>query len=152
MADATITIRAACPDDIERLTALLQALFSIEEDFDFDADLQRSGLELMLVNPLGCLLAAEANGKVVGMCSGQLTVSTAEGGPAALIEDVVVDKGWRGRGIGRLLMAAVEKWARKNRATRLQLLADRNNTSALGFYEKLNWGGTELICLRKTLR
>jgi len=38
---------------------------------------------MMLNNERGCVLAAEVNGQVIGMCSGQLTVSTEEDGPAS---------------------------------------------------------------------
>ncbi|MBU0908571.1 MAG: GNAT family N-acetyltransferase [Proteobacteria bacterium] len=148
---ATMIIRAARPGDLDSLTALLKILFSIEEDFLFNEMLQRRGLQLMLDNDLACILVAEANGQVIGMCSGQLTVSTAEGGPALLVEDVVVFPEWHGRGIGRGLMESLGEWGREKGVSRLQLLADRNNGPALDFYDKLGWRTMELICLRKRL-
>ena len=89
MSDAQVKIRLAVASDIEALTSLLQILFSIEEDFFFNQPLQRRGLELMLTNDRCCVLVAEDNGQVVGMCSGQLTISTAEGGHAYLVEAMV---------------------------------------------------------------
>ena len=152
-ASVPVIIRPAEPVDLPDLCGLLKALFSLEKDFAFDPDRTRSGLADMLCNPTGCLLAAEARTasgpRVVGMCSGQLTVSTAEGGPAALVEDVVVAEDWRGQGVGRLLLAALEAWARDNKARRLQLLADRDNHPALDFYEHMGWTPTNLICLRR---
>lgn len=141
-------IRTAQSADLDSLVSLLSVLFAIEDDFSFDEARQRQGLSLMLANELGCVLVAEAEGQVVGMCTGQLLVSTAEGGLTLLVEDVVVDAQWRGRGVGRLLVEAVSDWARANRVSRLQLLADRNNVRALGFYRSLGWQTTELICLR----
>ena len=85
------------------------------------------------------------------MCSGQLTISTAEGGFSLLVEDVVVAEPWQGRGVGRELLAALEQWAASRKVGRLQLLADRNNTVALEFYRKLGWQPTELICQRRRL-
>ena len=144
----TAAIRSADREDLGSLTALLETLFSLEEDFVVDGGRQRRGLELLLESDRGRLLVAEADGAVVGMCSGQLTISTAEGGPAVLVEDVVVREDWRGRGIGARLMDAVADWAMERGATRLQLLADRNNASALDFYTHLGWSATQLICLR----
>lgn len=149
MSDAQVKIRPAVSSDIEALTSLLQILFSIEEDFFFNKSLQRRGLELMLTNERCCVLLAEVNGQVVGMCSGQLTISTAEGGPALLAEDMVVLGDYRGQGIGQRLMAEVAEWGKTRGVSRLQLLADRNNTPALEFYKRLGWQTTELICLRK---
>jgi GNAT superfamily N-acetyltransferase len=83
------------------------------------------------------------------MASIQTLISTAEGGPVGLVEDVVVAKSWRGRGIGQNLLEALGDWARQHGLTRLQLLADRHNRNALDFYAKDGWQPTALICLRK---
>lgn len=45
---------------------------------------------MLIANQWATVLVAETSGKVVGMATGQLTISTAEGGPALLVEDVVV--------------------------------------------------------------
>jgi len=147
--DHCIRIRPARQKDLDHLTALLEKLFSIEEDFVFNEKLQRRGLEIMIENELGCIVVAEADGMAVGMCSGQLTVSTAEGGQALLVEDVVVREEFRGKGVGRQLMQGIAEWGRAKGVSRFQLLADRNNTAALDFYLKLGWRATKLICLRK---
>jgi GNAT superfamily N-acetyltransferase len=146
-----VSIRPARYGDIESMVQLLQLLFALEQDFEPNPDRQRQGLKMMLDNPNGCVLVAQGDGQVIGMCSGQLLISTAEGGPALLVEDVVIGEPWRGRGVGRLLMEAISGWAQGKNVNRLQLLADRNNTAALEFYRCLGWQGTELICLRSFL-
>ena len=144
-------IRLGRPDDLDALVDLLRLLFGIEADFDFDAARQRQGLVMLLAHEKAVLLVAERAGQVIGMCSGQLTISTAEGGFSLLVEDVVVAKSWQGRGIGRELMTALEQWGASRKVGRLQLLADRNNAAALEFYRKLGWQPTELICQRRRL-
>jgi GNAT superfamily N-acetyltransferase len=84
------------------------------------------------------------------MCTAQLVVSTAKGGFSGLVEDMVIRPEYRKGGLGRRLLEAVEKWCYGSGASRIQLLADKNNTKALTFYEKCNWQKTQLICLRKT--
>ena len=148
MTTQPVTIRRANHGDLNLMCALLEELFSLEADFSVDRQRQIKGLKMMVAQDGARLLVAEAAGRVVGMCSGQVVVSTAEGGPAVLVEDVVVDTRWRGLGIGRLLLEAVLRWARKQGAGRLQLLADRDNKPALAFYEHLGWSKTRLICLR----
>lgn len=145
----TLRVRPAVPGDIAVLTILLELLFTIEEDFSFDATRHRIGLELLMNCPTACLFVAENDGKVIGMCSGQVTISTAEGGPALLVEDVVVNQKSQGKNIGKRLLQALSKWATDRGIQRLQLLADRNNDKALGFYKKLGWQTTSLITLRK---
>ena len=144
-----VNIRRAQRKDIDSLVGLLEELFSIEEDFTFDKERQRKGLQLLLESPLGCVLAAEADNSVVGMCTGQLTISTAEGSAALLVEDVVVTEDWRGKGVGRQLLDKLAQWAAEQGANRMQLLADRTNKAGLDFYTRSGWQQTQLICLRK---
>jgi GNAT superfamily N-acetyltransferase len=143
-------IRAAAATDLPALVRLLGRLFAIEADFRPDAERQRRGLSLLLAEPERCaVLLAERRGAVAGMVTAQLVVSTAEGAPSALVEDMIVDEAERGRGVGRALLEAIEAWAAGRGATRLQLLADRENAPALRFYERMGWRGTRLVCLRR---
>ena len=144
-----VIIRPAQASDLDSLVDLLKTLFVIEADFTFDEPVQQRGLSMVMESERACLLVAEEEGAIIGMCSGQLTISTAEGGPALLVEDVVVREEWRGRGIARRLLDGIGAWAEGQGASRLQLLADRNNGQALAFYRHLGWRTTELICLRK---
>lgn len=128
---------------------LLGQLFSIEADFTADATRQSRGLALLMRQPTACIRVAEHDGRVVGMCSGQLTVSTAEGGYSLLLEDLVVAADFRGRKVGPRLIASVAFWAAGHGAARMQLLADRDNVSALDFYRRIGWKDTALICLRR---
>ncbi len=144
-----VRIRPATTSDVPVLVQLLGDLFSIEADFTPDADAQRVGLALMLADPRRrMVLVAERAGAVVGMVTGQLLVSTAEGGHSVLVEDMVVERTLRGHGIGRKLLDAIEAWATERGATRLQLLADRENGPALAFYDRAGWGATRLVCMR----
>ena len=147
---AWLRIRRARASDLGSLVRLLEQLFALEADFTPDAHRQSAGLGAMLRDPRRrAVLLAERGGRVVGMVTAQLVVSTAEGGPAALVEDVVVDAPERGRGAGRALLEAIAAWARARGAERLQLLADDGNTPALAFYARLGWRRTRLVCLRR---
>lgn len=143
-------IRRANLNDIRSLINLLRILFSIETDFTIDESKQRSGLAMMLDDHDNrCIMVADLNQRIVGMCTAQTLVSTAEGGTVALIEDLVVEKDSRGQGIGTKLLLSIENWAIAKGAKRLELLADRNNIPALVFYKMMNWQNTQLICLHK---
>jgi GNAT superfamily N-acetyltransferase len=145
-----IAVRRAASGDIEALVRLLNVLFSIEADFRPNPERQRRGLRAMLDAPdQRCVLVAERGGAVIGMVTGQLVISTAEGAPSALVEDMVVEDSARGQGVGRSLLHAMEAWARERGATRLQLLADRENAPALAFYERMGWRPTQLVCWRR---
>lgn len=136
---------------IPSLLGLLETLFSLESDFAFDAAKAERGLRLLLERGDALVLAAEAEGRVVGLCTVQTLISTAEGGTVGLVEDVVVTEGWRGLGIGRRLLAEAERWAGERGLFRLQLLADLDNRPALDFYGRLGWAETRLGCRRRML-
>lgn len=147
-----VLIRKAVSTDIDAMIELLRLLFTIETDFVFDGDRQRLGLTLLLqAESTGCMLVAERGQHIVGMCTAQLLVSTAEGGIKALIEDVVVAESCRRQGVGTQLLMAIKQWAARQGAKRVDLLADRRNNKALDFYQRLGWLETKLICLQKKL-
>jgi GNAT superfamily N-acetyltransferase len=143
-----IIAEAAGKDDLEAMADLLQELFTIEEDFDFDRQAAVKGLSMILENPSAYISVARDSEKVIGICSIQTLISTAEGGPVGLIEDMVVTKAYRRQGVGKLIMNDIYRWAKDKQLTRLQLLADKNNTPALDYYQQMNWESTQLICLR----
>jgi GNAT superfamily N-acetyltransferase len=147
-----VTIRQAVIGDIQRMTELLEQLFAIETDFTAEPHKQRRGLEMMLGDESNrCIMVAASDGEVVGMCTAQLVVSTAEGALSGWVEDLVIDVRFRGEGIGRSLLAAVQDWCHTQGATRVQLLADRENAPALTFYRKQGWQPTQLTAWRKRL-
>jgi ribosomal protein S18 acetylase RimI-like enzyme len=142
-------IRPATPADLPALADLLALLFALEPDFPIDRPRQLAGLALLLEHPgRAAIFVAEQAGQVVGMVSVQTRLSTAEGGEAALLEDLVVHPECRRSGLGRALLAAVEPWCRRRGIRRLQLLADRENAQALEFYQRRGWETTRLIGLR----
>jgi len=146
-----ITLRTAKPSDIPQLVELLKELFTIEADFDFDEDKQARGLNLLLKSEKDCILVAEllSDNRVLGMCTVQTLISTAEGGAVGLLEDLIVAADFRHQGIGAKLLAEAVNWANCQGLKRLQLLADKNNLPALNFYQKQGWNSTQLVCLRK---
>jgi len=144
-----LILREARSGDVETLIPLLAQLFSIEQDFSPDPQRQRRGLESLLNSQSAYVAVAEHAGKVIGMATLQVVISTAEGGPVGWVEDVVVDSQERGRGVGGALLEHLVGWAQNRGLTRLQLLADRDNQPALDFYRKEAWATSSLIALRK---
>ena len=147
--DFDFNIRRAELKDVDELILLLKQLFSLEADFEFDAEKQQKGLVLLLDSKEAVILVAEADEKVIGMCTMQILISTVEGARVGLIEDMVVDERYRGKGVGAILLKTMEIEAVSLGLSRIQLLADLENKPALEFYQKNNWQKTQLICYRK---
>jgi GNAT superfamily N-acetyltransferase len=139
--------------DIADLIYLLSILFGIEKDFNADFTKQQKGLELLLENSTTATIqvARNASGKVIGMVTAQLVISTAQGTASAWIEDMVIDAAYRKQGIGKQLLQNTLAWAKTKGASRAQLLVDTANTEALGYYQHLHWESTQLQARRMFL-
>jgi GNAT superfamily N-acetyltransferase len=155
--DSTMTIHTitdASPTDIPALLPLLDTLFNIEQDFQPDRDKQTRGLSRLIeaTDRAVIKVAKTQEGRLIGMVSAQLVISTAEGAYSAWIEDMVVAQDYRTQGIGKQLLQAVLDWARDKGATRAQLLVDVDNAPALGYYDHLGWESTKLGARRLYLK
>lgn len=147
-----IAIDFAQPADLEPMTRLLGELFAQEADFRPDPERQRRGLKLILDNPaLGRLFVLKVNGEVAGMANGLVTVSTAEGAAAMILEDVIVGAPWRGRGLGRRLIEHVIDWARQAGMARVTLLTDADNYRAQATYGRLGFSLSAMRVMRRPL-
>jgi len=145
----TAKIRSATPDDIPRLCELLAILFAQEADFVPDQQKQARGLSLIIGNAeIGRVYCAVHSNAIVGMVSILFTVSTAEGGRAAWLEDMVVDPDWRGQGIGRQLLDHAITEAKAAGCLRVTLLTDQTNEAAMRFYRRAGFGQSQMVPFR----
>jgi GNAT superfamily N-acetyltransferase len=152
MSDATATLGTARPGDLEQLVELLGLLFEDEEEFAPDPDKQRRALQAILSDPgMGRTFVAREGERIVAMANLLYTVSTAEGGRAALFEDLVVVPERRGRGIGSALLRHVIDSAREAGLTRITLLTDRGNKRAQALYRKMGFVASTMTAMRLTL-
>jgi len=146
-----VTIREARLDDLFGMTRLLTELFNIEVDFTPNLSNQREGLAALMASEQSTLMVAAVNDEIVGMCTLQSLISTAEGGLVGIIEDLIVSQDYRGQGIGLKLLKSIEKIAKSKGMLRLHLLTDAHeNTEA--FFGKAKWKPTQLIVKRKLLQ
>jgi len=147
-----ICIRKGEPGDIETMVTFLYHLFALEKDFAIDADKNRAGLKLLLADTrIRTIYIAEEAGKVVGMVTAQIVVSTSSGGYSILLEDMYVASGFRRKGIGTKLLEQVIVWGSGQGARRVQLVADVTNIGALMFYRQAGLQTSRMTALYGTL-
>lgn len=148
-----IEINAALPQDIPEMVTLLGILFTQESDFEPAPELQERALRTILSHPdIGQLHVARVDGKTIAMVSLLFTVSTATGGRAAWLEDMVVHPAHRDQGIGgRLLQHAIVE-AKRSGCTRITLLTDGTNRQAQEFYRRAGFTPSEMVPLRLPLK
>lgn len=148
----TITIDFARAEDIDALSVLLSELFTLESDFIPDHTKQVRGLALIIDRPwMGQIFVVRDAGIPIGMANALRTVSTAEGREVILLEDVILNKHYRGQGLGKRLLTHIEAWAREQQISRITLLADQDNQPAIDFYQTNGFTLSAMKALRKAL-
>lgn len=117
-----------------------------------DAERQARGLRLIVERPeVGRIYCATDGYNIVGMVSILFTVSTAEGGRAAWLEDMVVHSSLRGQGIGERLLHEAIGGARAAGCSRITLLTDATNSSAMRFYGRAGFVRSQMVPFRLSL-
>ena len=148
LAYGTATIK-----DLPQMVELLGVLFTDEAEFQPDPGKQKRALETILGNPtIGRLFVAREGKRVVAMASLLYTVSTAEGGKAALFEDLVVHPDERKRGIGEALLKHVVDQARAEGVMRITLLTDMQNERAQAMYRRVGFVGSPMKPMRLKIK
>ncbi|KAF0166427.1 MAG: GCN5-related N-acetyltransferase [Rhodocyclaceae bacterium] len=145
-------IEFATAADLDAMAGLLGELFALEADFTPDRAKQLGALRWILDHPAhGRLFVLRDEGRVVGMANALVSISTAEGGPVLILEDVVLAASHRGGGHGRRLVEHVLAWAAAEGMPRVTLLADKDNAAALAFYERLGFEESAMAVRRLKL-
>ena len=144
-----ITIRIAESSDVSEIQRLYQQLDRHHADIlpmvfqPVDSDVRADDVILNWINRDDAVyLLAEMSGKVIGFL--HLKRAAHPNFPVfrkheyARIEDAIIDKSYRGRGIGKMLLNAAVKWVKDQGIKHIQLLVWQENAAAVEFY--LNQG------------
>lgn len=143
-----VTIRLATEADVDRIYAALFALGEhVGETHKIKStpdDIRRYGFG---PKPHFRVLIAEGNGVFAGMCLFFPSFSTWIGRPGVYIQDLIVDRDFRGQGIGERLVRAVARLVHAEGAGYLRLAVNAENFSAQAFYDRLGmeWVKNDMI-------
>jgi GNAT superfamily N-acetyltransferase len=128
----------ARPEDVPGILALIRALAEYERLSD-QVVATEEGLRVQLFGdrPVAEVVLARVDDAVVGFALFFHNFSTFLGRPGLYLEDLFVVPEWRGRGVGRKLLAHVAGLAVERECGRMEWSVLDWNTSAIGFYERL---------------
>jgi GNAT superfamily N-acetyltransferase len=145
-----ITVRRGKAADIEAVVNILHANFAASRDLVFNADTQRTGMELLLSDPARyCVMVAEALGALAGIGVAQTVFSATDGALVVEIEGVLVARPWQGKGVEGHLLVGLEDWASRIGSRVSRVLGPDTSKQVLSFYDQLNWESTQMRCLRR---
>jgi GNAT superfamily N-acetyltransferase len=131
-------IRPARPDDGELLVTLVREL-AVYEKLEHHAVATPDAFRRHLFGPKPAAEAAvaEVDGEPAGFALWFATFSTFRGQPGLYLEDIFVRQAFRGRGLGKALLATVARRAVERGYGRLEWSVLNWNTPAIGFYRGL---------------
>lgn len=129
MTPADILLRPARADDAAALAAL-----ATELGYSSTPEEMTARLALVAERPLHAVIVAEADGRVAGWLHVAAEFHL-ESGEFGEIAGLVVDGRLRGRGVGKLLLAAGEAWARERGLRQLRVRSNVIRSGAHAFYE-----------------
>ncbi|WP_349984540.1 N-acetyltransferase family protein [Stenotrophomonas sp. WHRI 8082] len=135
MQTAPLDFRLATRADEARLIELMRA-FYIEDQIEFDDARVRRGVDALLADPRNgeVLMLLDEHGAVGGYVVIAMGFSLEQGGHFALLDELYLAPGVRGRGRGKQALAIVEQRARGRGVGRLRLEVNRHNELARRLY------------------
>ena len=136
--DPGFTLRDAEPRDLPEIMRLVREL-AIYERLEHEAVGTEEDFRALLFveKPLLHAALAEIEGKVVGQALWFNNVSTFTGQPGIYLEDIFVEPGYRGLGIGRAFFRYLAQRAVKEGWTRLDWQVLDWNKPSIRFYRAL---------------
>ncbi len=145
----TKEIRIANTGDLPELVGLLNELFTQDIEFEPDYAVQERGLQKIIGNhEVGDILVLVIDGKIIGMVSLLYSISTALGGRVAILEDMIISKDYRSRGLGKELLGKAIVFSKQQNCLRLTLLTDFDNDVAIKFYKGFGFSKSAMIPMR----
>lgn len=97
---------------------------------------EREGTLRKFLGQGGRAFVAEEEGRIVGLVTVFILPVARRGEDRALVEDLVVDEAWRGRGVGKALLDRVKDLCRSQGIKVLKLNTQIANDRAHSFYER----------------
>jgi RimJ/RimL family protein N-acetyltransferase len=132
-----VLVRPARERDLDAIVELFVEVAAegrwIGTEAPVDRDRRRRRLASSLEEERSVVLVAEAGGRIVG----QLGMELAGYGVAEL--GMLVAEGWRGRGVGSVLLREGIAWARGAGAHKVALQVWPHNAAAIALYEKFGF-------------
>ncbi|MCX6400926.1 MAG: GNAT family N-acetyltransferase [Propionibacteriales bacterium] len=131
-------VREATPADVPDILRLIRELAAYEREPDA-VETTEALLQTWLFesDPVASVLVAEAEGRVVGIALWFRTYSTWTGVPGIYLEDLYVEPGRRGSGLGKALLASLARIAVDRGYRRVEWAVLDWNTPSIEFYQAL---------------
>ncbi len=134
--DLEIEVRPATVADLPLLLEFFRAMAAFEK-LTVSATEESLRTSLFAENPAARTVLAYVDGKPIAYAVYFFTFSTMVGRRGLWLEDLFIDAAFRGKGIGKALMAYLAEVAVQNDCARFEWIVLDWNESAMAFYRRL---------------
>jgi GNAT superfamily N-acetyltransferase len=131
-----VEVRAGTIADVPLLLAFIRSMAAFEK-LPVSATEESLRAALFGDAPAARTLLACVDGKPIAYATYFFTFSTMVGKRGLWLDDLFIDPAFRGKGIGRALMACLADIALQNQCGRFEWMVLDWNESAIGFYKRL---------------
>ena len=139
-----IEIVEAKPENIEALARLFDA-YRVFYRQESDIAAARAFLTRRFERRDAVSFLALRNGEAAGFTQLYPSLSSVSMAPIWILNDLYVDQGFRGLGIGRRLMDRAREFARASGAIRIELTTERTNTTAQALYRAAGYARDDVF-------
>jgi ribosomal protein S18 acetylase RimI-like enzyme len=132
-----VLIRNVRPDEVQALATLIAQL-----GYPTSEEAVARRVERFQASNADRLAVAEMDGQAVGLAGLHISLAVEYDDPVAKLSAIVVDERYKGRGIGRALVAEMEAEARRRGCCLIFLTTAERRKDAQSFYRQLGFEET----------
>lgn len=152
LTERNLRIEPATVEDLSVLTTFISDLMEEQPDFVSDEAAHAKGIQLILESPSkGRIFVLRDEEDILGMVNILFTITTALGGCAALMEDVIIHPQYRRQGLGSLMLDYAVAFAEEKDFKRITLLADAQDEKSQSFFQNKGFDFSGLIPMKRIL-
>ena len=141
-------IRDMFVDDIPQLEKLYRQFWSEESSIET----MNKQFEKLLKNESHIFLVAIENNKLIGSVMGVICGELyGDCKPFLVLENMIVDKNYRNRGVGKALVSELERIAANRDCSQIIFVTERNRVDAVKFYESAGYSSETHVGFKKKL-
>jgi GNAT superfamily N-acetyltransferase len=134
-------VRRATPADAPAVAAAVRELLLELDGTPSAPPAMEAAASMLIVSPwAGAVFVAEVDGELVGVLAASWQMAIHVPGSYALIQDLWVDRQWRGRSVGRDLLAALLALAHAKRFERVEVGLPRESFAGFASTEAFYLG------------
>ncbi len=131
-----LIIRKLEEKDLDELSLLYKQFWNEESNIET----MKKKYQEIKNNPNYIILSAVINGTLVGSICG-VVCEELYGAcrPFLVMEDLIVDKNMRKKGIGKALLEKLENFGKERKCSQIIFITETNRIDAVSFYEKMGF-------------